>query len=388
MADFHDYLRWRGDLDFSQSPFNEVDAGIFAMLSYLKMRSIVPGCESKVKISIKELAARFFTHYPAAEEKPTLGSIISSVTVTTPPFEERLARLLGELSTCPRFENVQVSRFAEDTDSVVGRQFAAVTFTLPTRRRENVVAFRGTDDTLVGWKEDFGWFYLEEIPAQVSACRYLELAIRKMRAPFYVCGHSKGGNLAVYASTHIRPRHQRRIVKILNFDGPGFDFSVVDREPFAFAESRIVNFVPEESIAGMLFEPVGSRKVVSSSVPISSQHNAFNWNLEGAGFVEGELADIASLLDHTVTAWLSGLSREERKSFLEALFSLVDAYDETTTVSDPVKNLRDIKTILDRYSQLDQETKTLVGQVLESLTEQTKRTMSSSIKLRLPGKAV
>jgi len=269
---------------------------------------------------------------------------------------------------------------------MVGRQFAAVTFTLLDAHPENVVVFRGTDKTLIGWKEDFGWFYKEKIPAQESAYRYLELALDNLPGQFLVCGHSKGGNLAVYASSHISYTYQSRITKILNFDGPGFDFSFIDRAPFDLFEKKILNFVPEESIAGMLLESVGKRTVITSSARYSSQHNAFHWEVERTEFVHGHLANIAILLDHTIKAWITELSLAEREAFLQTLFSLVDASEGKMILSNPLQNLKEIRTILRRYSRLDKETKSLLIKVFGSLSTQTKQTMSRTIKQKLPRK--
>lgn len=377
MANLLDYLYWRGDLDFSVSPFNEVDATIFSMLSYLDIKEFVPGCDSDAEISLVETSIRFFSRIAATGVRPDY--------TIDPSFNSSLEQLLRKLSTCPRFERVQLSRFEEDTDYVAGQQFAAVTFTLPNASPERVVAFRGTDNTLVGWKEDFDLAYLEHIPAQISAHRYLENALDRLPGEWVVCGHSKGGNLAVYAGAHIDLPRQDRIQKIYNFDGPGFDFSLIDRGPYTLCEKKILHVVPEESMIGMLFDSAGERLVVSSSKHYTSQHNAFYWEVERAQFIRGELTKVAQLLDHTLATWMTELSLIEREAFLEAFFDLLGASEGTAITSDPLQNMKVIQKTLKKYSQLDAETKALLNQAFDFLSTQTKRTVSKTIQRKLPG---
>jgi hypothetical protein len=377
MANLLDYLYWRGDLDFSISPFNEVDAAVFSMLSYLDIKDFVPGCESDADISIAETAIRFFSRIAVTGTRP--GYTID------PFFNASLEKLLRKLPDCPRFKAVRISRFAEETDVAVGRQFAGLTFTLPDANPQNVVAFRGTDKTLVGWKEDFKLAYLEQIPAQQSAHQYLERTLAGLPGRFSICGHSKGGNLAVYAASHIAASDQDRIVNIYNFDGPGFDFSILDRAPYALCEEKILNLVPEESMIGMLFDSVGARTVVASASHYASQHNAFRWEVERTQFTRATLADVAKLLDHTLNTWLTEVSQAERQAFLEAFFDLLEASEGITITSDPLRNLREIKKTLRKYSQMDQETRTLLNQVFGFLSKQTRRTVSKTLREKLQG---
>jgi cell division FtsZ-interacting protein ZapD len=139
-------------------------------------------------------------------------------------------------------------------------------------------------------------------------------------------------------------------------------------------------------MVGMLLESAGKRTVISSSARYSSQHNAFNWNVERTEFVRGNLADVAKLLDHILKTWLTEISLAERGAFLEAFFDLLGDSEETTISTDPLQNLKEIQKILKKYSQLDKETKSLMNQVFGSLSTQTKQTMSTTIKQILPGK--
>jgi hypothetical protein len=378
-----DYLLWRGDLSFSQDPFNNIDALILSLLSYLPFKDIVPGIDSNKEISLKDTAWHFFSNVPTIKKKSFL--IVSTASSS---FDSEVLDLLRKAANYPRFENICLSRYEENTDFIVGRQFAAVTFTLQDPEHKKIVAFRGTDNSIVGWKEDFELAYMDQIPAQQSACSYLERTINIFSSQFIVCGHSKGGNLAVYAGSHLNSLRQNRLTKIINFDGPGFNFSVVQKSPFSRYEHKIINYVPEESMVGLLLESIGKREVVSSSARFINQHNAFNWEVERSGFVHGNLSSAAILLEQTLKKWLTEISISDREMFLDALFDILGASEGKTLKVDPQENLKEIKNILSKYSRIDEKTRVLLVQVFESLTSEARKTLSATLKEKLPQKKI
>ena len=161
MGKITDYLQWRGDLGFTKDPLNDVDTLILALLSYLPLKDIVPGIESYKEISLKDTAKQYFSKYSKIEDK---SSTINATASST--FDSEVEALFKKVSNCPRFEEIRLSRFEENVDFVIGRQFAAITFTLHIPEHKKVIAFRGTDNSVVGWKEDFELAYMEQIPAQ------------------------------------------------------------------------------------------------------------------------------------------------------------------------------------------------------------------------------
>jgi hypothetical protein len=376
-----DYLNWRGDLSFSKDPINDVDVLILALLSYLPFKGIVPGIGSKKRISLKDAAEHYFSIISTPKAKP---SVINPTAI--PSFDAEVKELFKMAAASPRFEMVELSNFDEDTDFTIGRQFAAVTYHLHNAKNKKVIAFRGTDSSVVGWKEDFELAYMEQIPAQQSASNYLKRTLGFFPDSFILCGHSKSGNLAVFAGSSLNPLHQSRLTKILNFDGPGFNFSVVHREPFMKCEHKVINYVPEESIVGLLLEPVGARTVVCSASQLFLQHNALNWNVEGTKFIEGSLSKNAELLENSIKTWLTEISLPNREMFLEALFDILGASEGNVIKSDPQENLQELKKILKKYSELDKETKALLSQVFESLTAEAGKTLTAAISEKLPGK--
>ena len=377
MGKVMDYLAWRGDLDFIHDPLNDVDALILVLLSYLPFNSIVPELGSNEGISLKETASEFLSANQTSDPKPdgVQPTLLAS-------FNSGLLNLLTEGAKCPRFESVQLSRYEENTDFVVGRQFGALTYTIPNARREKVVAFRGTDNSLIGWKEDFEIACTEQTPAQESACRYLDEVIGLFSSKVTVCGHSKGGNLAVYGSAMSNSLNRGRISKVINFDGPGFDFSILPREPFEKWEDKILNYVPEESTVGMLLESVGKRKVVSSASRSLNQHNAFNWRVNRTDFVPAKMSRTSELFDDTLNTWLAEMPLPKRQIFVDALFDVLGAADGRRI--DPKEDIKEFKNILIKYSKLDRDTKQLLMDVFSSFNAKTMDTISNVIKENLP----
>jgi len=378
MGKIMDYLQWRGDLTFSQDPLNDVDTLILALLSYLPLKDIVPGIESYKTISLKEAAQQYFLKFFPIEDKSfTINATASSL------FDSEVQALFRKAASCPRFEEIRLSLFEENVDYVIGRQFAAVTYTIKKPEYKKVIAFRGTDSSVVGWKEDFELAYMERIPAQESACKYLERTIGIFSSKFIVCGHSKGGNLAMYAGSHFDAARHNKLIKIINFDGPGFDFSIAQRDPFQQYEHKIINYIPGESMVGLLLDSVGKRLVVSSASRFVFQHNALNWEVERAQFVQGSLSNIALLLEHTLKTWLKKISISEREMFLEALFEILGASEGNAIKLDAQENLQQLKIVHQKYSKLDKETRALLTQVFESLTAEARETLSETIKEKI-----
>jgi hypothetical protein len=377
MGTIMDYLFWRGDLSFLVDPLNDIDVLILSLISYLPLKDIVPDIESRQQISLKETSDQYFSR---SQNKQAASSNIKPT--ASPSFDSGLLALLREAANSVRFKDVKLSNYVEEMDFVVGQQFGAVTFTLPGKEFETVIAFRGTNNSLIGWKEDFELAYMEQIPAQESAARYLNKTINIFSGKVIVCGHSKGGNLAVYAGSHINKSLRNKLSKIVNFDGPGFDFSIIPQGLFSHYENQVVNYIPEESVVGMLLEPVGKRVVLSSLARGLNQHNALNWKVKQSKFVSGTLSKTTQLLEHTLRTWLADLPVGKREIFIEALFDILGASEGKTI--DPKENLKDARTILLKYSKLDSESRRLLNEVILSFYAKSRNTLSATIIENLP----
>ena len=260
------YLKWRGDLSFSEAAFNEVDSLILSLISYVEFGGIVPEIDSEESITIKEAWERFWTVY-----KNTDSSYLTSF-LSKPPI------LLKEAAKTKRFGEIRIGKYVNQIDTQKDKQFSASTFLV--NDDSIYVAYRGTDATIVGWKEDFNMSFLSEVPAQSEAVQYLEKTAGQKKSYIRLGGHSKGGNLAIYSGIRCSREIRKRILSIHNFDGPGFRQDLLLSDEYLEMLPRISNYLPQASIIGMLLEHAGERKIVRSNYFGGIlQHDAFSWEV-------------------------------------------------------------------------------------------------------------
>ena len=319
MADLFEYLKWRGDLSFEQVPLGEVDNLIFSLLSYVKYQDVIFGFEEAERITLREAVERYDRiHYPPNDD--SLGALIPGRNIL------RLLRTAG--ATC-RFGNVEVVGYADSLCDKEEKQFAAITFLLPNGTA--YVAFRGTDDTIVGWKEDFNMSHHSPIPSQLEATAYLNRAGRVHRGPIIVGGHSKGGNLAVYAGVHCLFEVKERITAIYNNDGPGFDRDAMYEDGYREICHKIKTYVPAYSVVGMLFERLEAYTVVESRESKLMQHDGFSWEVEGGSFARAEdILPDSKRIDRTMKEWVSSMSKDDREAYVNAIYELLTSTEMKT----------------------------------------------------------
>ncbi len=368
MATFNDYLRARGGLNFTQSPLNEVDTALLTMLAYLDWEGIVPSKNAALSVSLIEAAKAYFVKISKSKNRNVF-------TFSTPGIE----KILKQLIKYDRYSSVNMCLFEQDTDFNIGRQFAAITYMVKDKAADNIVAFRGTDSTLIGWREDFALAYMKSIPAQQSASKYLNYALIKLPGRFIVSGHSKGGNLAVYASARAGRLTRKKITEIYNFDGPGFEFSFTERKMFKCCEEKVINYIPQESIVGMILEPIGKRKIVQSRGRGFYQHDALLWKIDKTNFSYGELTDVSKIIDYILSEWLGEMNINEREAFVTSLFDLLGAKEGEAFTNAPIYNLKLIIRIMQKYSKYDAEKKAVITSILGNLRTSAAVTIKSSI---------
>lgn len=351
-----DYVEWRGDLSFKKSAFCDVDALVLCQLSYLNFDGLLPSDFAK-KISLSELWACFKASSDF-EKRSDLGALISKETV----------RLLEVCAQSVRFGKIYASGYVSKIDLQNEEQFSAMAFFESTFNSNPFVAFRGTDDTIVGWKEDFNLAIEEAVPAQRDALAYLEGAAKKTRGKILVGGHSKGGNLAVYASAFCAPAFQKKIDRVFNFDGPGFRQEIIEDARLKKIIPLLHSYYPKLSIVGMLFRRAGEYSVVDSCVQGLMQHEAFNWLLGPRGFKTLQGFDAASDIFHkTFNEWLEGISKEKRALVIETLFNVITAGGAKTNSDLGKDRFKQALAIVKAASELDKDTRDEVVKLVQHL---------------------
>ncbi len=352
MANILDYIRWRGDLTFAQDELNEVDSLILSELSYLNFQGIAQTAEG---LSLKEAAARYFE-----EER---DKQINTGDLQKPEY----FTMLSLLAESRRFSDIVLSGYVQRLEEEANLQFSAVI----CRLLPGVcyAAYRGTDDTLLGWKEDFLMSALDTVPSQEEALRYFKRALEENPGcRWYLGGHSKGGNLAVYAAVNAGQRAQRRVLRVFNHDGPGFREQVLASAAWRAMQERICTTVPQASIVGMLLEHGENYTVVRSSEKGAMQHDGLSWEVCGPRFVHlGEVNRKSRIADRTIRKVLGELDDAQRRQFTEALFEVLEANRNRTLTDIRTDGFRAVRAMIKTYDNLDQEAKRALQSVAAKL---------------------
>ena len=349
MSDIFDYLTWRGDLTFGNAPLCPVDALIFSILPYIRLETYVPDSPKAEPVRLADAASAYLRDHPAGAARD----------------EHR--RLLERLIASPRFAPLRLLAAQKELDFEDGMQFAALTVLLPGQNL--FVSFEGTDDTLVGWKEDLRMSYECPVPAQLRAKEYLRaVAAAHPLRRIFVGGHSKGGNLAMFSAVHSGPEHRHRIRAVYNNDGPGFCDDTISSPDYLEMRDRIHTYLPQSSIVAVLLEHDSNYKIVKSDTVGIMQHDAFSWQVLGNDFIyaTGRTAfgeDTEEILDRFVKE----LSQERKRAFSEALFTVLEAAEQDTISGITGNKLQSLKKILASYAGLDPEMRDVLNKSFASL---------------------
>lgn len=348
MSNLFDYMAWRGDLTFGNAPLCPADALVFSMIAYMNFDGLVPADPHAEPARLADVAKAYFAR-PAVQR---------------PGFESNHERLLRLLADSARFGSLRMLAAQKTLDRKTGMQFAAISFLLPGQNL--FVAFRGTDDTLIGWKEDFRMSYECPVPAQIEAKRYLaEVAGAYPLRRVFVGGHSKGGNLAVYAAVNCGPEVRCRIRTVFNHDGPGFFDGTVSSEAYAEMRPRIETYMPQSSIVAVLLEHDTSYKIVKSSSKGLLQHDGYTWEVLGTDFVYTDERTAfgkrtAAIVDHFVNA----TSPDRRRRFCEALFSVLEATEHDTFSGILGGKRQALRNMMGAYADMPDDMRVLLTETL------------------------
>ena len=348
MPNVFDYLEWRGDLTFEETPVNEVDNLIFCLLSYVDLDGIVPDGivpedPKKGRVTLRRAAADYFFTHDDRSDRP-LGLIVPADILT----------LFRRMAHFRRFRDLELTGYVNAVSEEREMQFSALTIRLP--REQIFVAFRGTDDTIVGWREDFNLSHMEEVPSQRMAADYLNRLDMPPDTALYVGGHSKGGNLAVWGAVHADDEVRRNIVQVYSNDGPGFSEGTVTSEAYKALSDRIRVFLPEDSLVGLLLEHDECYTVVKSNRRGVYQHDGLSWEVLGASFLRADrLSQRGIQHDTVVRDRINAMTRAERKAFTRLMFSILEATGAKTLTELHQNGAKSVITMIKAFRELSEE---------------------------------
>ncbi|MBR5533479.1 MAG: DUF2974 domain-containing protein [Ruminiclostridium sp.] len=335
-------------VSFAARPFGSVDSLILSWMANLRFPLQAHGLHNWVGMPLRDLFR--------AELFPTLFQGLWDPDSTK--------SLLTALAASPRFREVRLMGYTTRNDPDLELQFTAVTFQLRTDL--TYVAFGGTDTSLVGWKENFNMTFLSPVPAQTEAARYLTQAASHCAGNLLVGGHSKGGNLAVYAGASVSPEIQSRIRRVYSHDGPGFPQRFLTAPGYQAIRERVEKTVPQDSVVGLLLENE-TCQVIQSNRHSLLQHDPFSWRVENSAFLPAQLTDDARHWDRTLDGWVDRVSPQEREGFIDAIYDIL-----TTTKAASLEELANhwqthLPGIAKAAHQLDPDTRDLLSRTFREL---------------------
>ena len=345
MANINDYLDWRGDIPISEEfGINEIDNMIFARISYLLFDKI------------------------HLEDKETIESVSNKMKkFKNEEFNYNGDKeLITKLGQSKRFKDLILTDYVKNNDFEAERQFSAITIHIS--KKLMYLSFEGTDGTILGWKEDFNMAFKKNIAAQIAGKEYLDEISNKYKSKKMILGgHSKGGNVAIYAAVTSEKKLQDRIIKVLNYDGPGFDKEFIDSiENIDFIE-KVYTFIPQDSIIGRILEHEEGFRVVESTQKGIYQHDIYSWQVKGKSMIKlKETTKSSEVINDTMKTWLKSTTVEQRRLFFDAIFEIFNS------------------TSASKFSEISIAWKTSMPKIVETykgLSDADKKNITEMIKL-------
>lgn len=382
-----DFVKWRGDLNFQKQPYQQVDYLILSNLAYIQFEQFIEST-SLFPLTIAQA-------YELYQKK--------NLKVDNESYE-----LFQEMAQYQRYQNIQIMSYINEIDKELVKQFAGVTFLLENQTL--FIAYRGTDSSLIGWHEDFLMLCENVVPSQISAVQYLQkisqipystpflqslknqnlgtikeriikhFQYKKHGYPILLAGHSKGGNLAMYAGCFVEEKIQERILKIYNYDGPGFQDEIIQSSQYKKMLPRIMSYIPHYSFFGIVLLHEEAYQVVHSENQGMLQHNTFSWSVTAQGFIKDELSYESVQFAIKVILFLEKMNFDERKVFVDTMFSLFDSLNLNTFDDLSHITYKQILSAIKELTLLDSQMRKMLIEVLHMLWLESKKTKKKKEK--------
>lgn len=347
MSNICDYIKWRGDLELKVSEFNEIDSLILSRFSYLPFESLM---KSEEKLTIEELAKRF-----EKADKSKLEILW--------PDDSELFPLLG---SSKRFGKMIATDFINKFDPEQEKQFSAITVILPDETM--FISYRGTDNTIIGWKEDFNMSFKSHIASQIDSVKYINEIAQKYQNKIRIGGHSKGGNLAVYAAVFADEEAKKRIINVYNSDGPGFANDITNTKEYKEMIEKVHTYIPQSSVIGRLLNHEEKYTVVKSIQKGIMQHDLYSWQVQGTKAVYlKEVTNGSEFVDKTIKQWLDKVEPKQREIVIDTIFDILNKTEGESMVQIKEKWFKNTRIMLKNYKNLDEESKKMIDEIIKKL---------------------
>lgn len=358
-------------MSFRQSPLNTVDVLIFCQLSYLPFDNIVPPPNQNTSVSISDASHIFAVKH----KKNALDGYVL--------FKED-PKFIDCLGQSNRYKDCKLYNYVNHIDEAQEKQFSAICINTET---ETFIAYRGTDVSFVGWKEDFNMSYTAIVPSQLEAVSYLEDAVKKIKGPLIIGGHSKGGNLAVYAASSCKEKARKRIQSIYALDAPGFHSHLIASDGFREIFDRINLYIPQSSVVGMLFEHGKDSTIIKSAQYGLMQHDLYSWEVTHNDLVKLDyLTQSSRFMDKTLREWIGGMDYKHRREFSEALFEIFNATEAKSLVGLGSDWFKAAGKMIQNLGNIDNSTKKIVRRTINALFKAASHNINTLLKVQKTSK--
>lgn len=353
MENIIDYVKDWGQYSLFERPFNEVDSLVLCQLVYLHYGKFVPGLDPRnAPVSIRSI----YDH-------PDRDRILDDYW-----YRENNKELFAAVTESVRFRNLKMNYYVDIINEEEQTQFSAMTYILEDK---NIyIAYRGTDATIVGWKEDLNLAFSKPLHSQQLAVEYMDRAAGYTAGSFYAGGHSKGGNLAVYAAMNCKLETRDKLLKVFNNDGPGFRPEIRAQGKYEEIADRMVKFIPRSSLVGTILEDQQDFLVVESKGVGLLQHNAYSWKIENGAFVRAKnMAEGRIMRDAALNEWILSLSEEETHAFVDTLYEIVTASEASDVFEFGADWKNCLQNVFEAAKGIDETTRKAISRIIRSLFE-------------------
>lgn len=364
MENIIDYVKEWGKYSLNEKPFNEVDSLVLCQMVYFNYKEFVPGFEeSNVPVCIQSI----YVH-------PDRDRILDDYW-----YRENNKELFASAAQSRRFGNLKMNYYVNIINEETQTQFSAMTYILEDKNA--YIAYRGTDATIVGWKEDLNLAFSKPLHSQQLAVEYMDRVAGYIGSSFYAGGHSKGGNLAVYAAMNCKPETRDSLLKVFNNDGPGFRPEIRQLGHYEAIADRMIKFIPRSSLVGTILEDQDDYELIESKGVGMLQHNAYSWKIEEGAFLRSKSMKSGKILrDAALNEWILSLSESEIHSFVDTLYDVVAASEASNVFEFGADWKKCTQSVFEAAKELDETTKKSIAKIIRSLFEITRELATAELQ--------